>query len=93
MWELSIKPYICLKGESDNKVLGFQTELCYIVSWINIEFIETRGFTKSVKALKAQGVFEKLKVELDNNPEKGDLVQGTGGFRKVRMRLPGRGKS
>ena len=24
---------------------------------------------------------------------RGDLIQGTGGFRKIRMKLPGRGKS
>lgn len=27
------------------------------------------------------------------NPEKGDVIQGTGGFRKTRMRLAGCGKS
>ena len=34
-----------------------------------------------------------VKEELTRNPEKGDLLRGTGGFRKARMRLPGRGKS
>ncbi|MGB8479058.1 MAG: type II toxin-antitoxin system RelE/ParE family toxin, partial [Acidobacteriaceae bacterium] len=32
-------------------------------------------------------------LELCKNPEKGDLIKGTGGARKVRMRRPGKGKS
>jgi hypothetical protein len=31
--------------------------------------------------------------EIARNPEVGDIVQGTGGVRKVRIALPGRGKS
>jgi hypothetical protein len=34
-----------------------------------------------------------LQKELIENPMKGSLVQGTGGARKIRMRMPGRGKS
>jgi len=31
--------------------------------------------------------------ELAANPEKGPIVKGSGGLRKIRMALPGRGKS
>ena len=43
------------------------------------------GFTD--KELKA------LQEELTVNPAKGDLMQGTGGLRKIRVAFEGRGKS
>jgi hypothetical protein len=58
-----------------------------------MEFIELASFTEEVQAIGAEESLRKLQVELLANPEKGDLIQGTGGFRKVRMNLPGRGKS
>lgn len=33
-----------------------------------------------------------LQDELLINPEKGDLVSGTGGLRKIRFKVPGKGK-
>lgn len=36
--------------------------------------------------------FRKLQNELINKPKSGDVIQGTGGARKVRFSLPGRGK-
>ena len=54
---------------------------------------ETTAFTQGVSKLKAGDQCLELKEELTRNPEKGSLLRGTGGFRKVRMRLPGRGKS
>jgi mRNA-degrading endonuclease RelE of RelBE toxin-antitoxin system len=58
-----------------------------------MEFIELASFTEEVQAIGAEESYRKLQLELLTNPEKGDLIQGTGGFRKVRMNLPGRGKS
>jgi hypothetical protein len=37
--------------------------------------------------------YRRFQNELIEDPERGDLIQGTGGFRKARMRLAGRGKS
>ncbi len=34
-----------------------------------------------------------LQLELIAQPEKGDLIQGTGGLRKIRMATGGQGKS
>ena len=56
-------------------------------------FIETQQFTAQVVALGAEESLGKLQNELGQNPEAGDALQGTGGFRKIRMALPGRGKS
>jgi len=58
-----------------------------------MEFIETEGFTKAVREIKAEESLRKLQLELVANPLKGALLQRTGGFRKVRMALPNRGKS
>jgi len=60
---------------------------------MKVTFYETTAFSKGVSKLKAEVQCLELKEELARNPAKGDLLQGTGGFRKVRMRLPGRGKS
>jgi hypothetical protein len=37
--------------------------------------------------------YRRFQNELMENPERGDVIQGTGGFRKARMRLAGGGKS
>lgn len=60
---------------------------------MGVTFYETSAFTEEIRKLKAEGQCLELKEELARNPTKGDLLRGTGGFRKVRMRLPGRGKS
>ena len=56
-------------------------------------FIETRGFTEKLRALVDDEAYRTFQNELLENPEAGDLIKGAGGIRKVRMRLPGRGKS
>ena len=60
---------------------------------MEVTFYETTAFTEGVGKLKAEDQCLELKEELARNPAKGDLLRGTGGFRKVRMRLPGRGRS
>ena len=58
------------------------------------EFVITHEFDKNWKAM---GLTDKdlrsLQEELILNPSKGDLMQGTGGLRKLRIALEGRGKS
>ncbi len=58
------------------------------------EFIMLPEFDKKWKNL---GLTDKelksLQEELTINPEKGDLIQGTGGLRKIRIAFDGRGKS
>jgi len=58
-----------------------------------LTFIESRGFTERLRALVDDETYRAFQNELHDNPEKGDLIQGAGGVRKARMRLPGRGKS
>ncbi len=58
-----------------------------------IEFIETLIFTKQIKALTTDDELKDLQIGLIAQPEKGDLIQGTGGLRKIRMATGGQGKS
>ncbi len=58
-----------------------------------IEFIETTIFSKQIKLLATDDELKNLQIELIAQPEKGDLIQGTGGLRKVRMAVGVHGKS
>jgi hypothetical protein len=58
-----------------------------------VVIVETSIFTRQVVDLLPDDEYRKLHAALVGNPELGHLIQGTGGLRKVRWRLPGRGKS
>lgn len=60
---------------------------------MNILFIETPEFVRKFDRIASQDEMIDLQRELIENPMKGSFVQGTGGARKIRMRMPGRGKS
>ena len=54
----------------------------------------TTGFEKSWAAINhADDELRELQNLLIEDPEAGDVIQGTGGARKVRIPLEGRGKS
>lgn len=57
-----------------------------------LEFIYTPVFEASVRGLLDDDAMRHVELELLEDPESGDLIQGTGGVRKVRAALPGRGK-
>ena len=56
-------------------------------------FVETRLFTKLVKQYLSDESYAELQAELVANPEKGSLIRGSGGVRKIRWAAKGRGKS
>jgi len=56
-------------------------------------FIEQPVFTRLLLELVDDNAYRKFQMELAANPEKGPVVKGSGGLRKVRLALPGRGKS
>lgn len=60
---------------------------------MKILFIESSKFTEQIARLEAEDSLMELQNDLMADPERGDLIQGTGGFRKIRMKMPGRGKS
>ncbi|WP_420591787.1 type II toxin-antitoxin system RelE/ParE family toxin [Bacterioplanoides sp.] len=55
-------------------------------------FIETPIFTDSIKEIMSDEEYRQLQLELAEQPEKGDVIQGAGGIRKVRAKAIGRGK-
>jgi hypothetical protein len=55
-------------------------------------FVELPMFTEQVTDLVDDAMYTSFQKELLRNPTKGDVIPQTGGLRKARMRLPGRGK-
>ncbi|HHV8583995.1 TPA: type II toxin-antitoxin system RelE/ParE family toxin [Escherichia coli] len=58
-----------------------------------IIFIETPMFTRQIKQIATDDELKELQKELIGTPDKGDLIQQTGGLRKVRMAAGSQGKS
>ncbi|MCC3721484.1 type II toxin-antitoxin system RelE/ParE family toxin [Rouxiella badensis] len=58
-----------------------------------IEFIETSIFTRQIKQIATDDELKELQRELIESPDKGDLIQKTGGLRKIRMATGSQGKS
>ena len=57
-----------------------------------MEFIEAPAFTGNISAYLADDEYLQLQRRLADNPESGDLMPGTGGFRKLRWADTKRGK-
>jgi len=57
-----------------------------------MEFFEAPAFTWHVSEYLDAEQYRELQNELAGNPELGDLMPGTGGFRKIRWTDPKRGK-
>ncbi len=58
-----------------------------------MEFIETTAFTKYVYEYLSEEEYLGLQIFLLRYPEAGKIVPGSGGVRKVRWSISGRGKS
>lgn len=58
-----------------------------------LEFIETSMFTRQIKQIATDDELTELQKELISSPSKGDLIQKTGGLRKIRMATGSQGKS
>jgi putative transcriptional regulator len=55
-------------------------------------FIETSEFTEWVSEHLTDDLYSSLQQELMADPEKGDVIKGCGGLRKVRVADPKRKK-
>lgn len=60
---------------------------------LTMEFIETPTFTRLLADLLSDDEYAEIQNVLVENPERGDILKGGGGIRKLRHALPGRGKS
>ena len=58
-----------------------------------LEFVWLPAFERSAKKLLAEDDRRAIEARLCNEPEAGDVIRGTGGFRKLRHALEGSGKS
>jgi|SRR6185503_10547932 len=58
-----------------------------------MELVETPVFTKQVTAELEEDEYRLLQLHLLQHPESGSVIPESGGLRKLRWRLPGRGKS
>ena len=56
-------------------------------------FIESAIFTAQVRELLSDESYAQFQQCLAVHPRIGDVIEGTGGLRKVRWSVPGRGKS
>ncbi len=54
--------------------------------------IETSVFTRQVRDLLPDEEYRKLQAALVGKPTLGPVIRGSGGLRKVRWALPGKGK-
>jgi hypothetical protein len=55
--------------------------------------VETSIFTRLINELMSDDEYRDFQEALVNRPDMGDLIRGSGGLRKVRWKLEGRGKS
>lgn len=55
-------------------------------------FVELPAFERERENYFREESYQAFQRELLQNPEKGDLIQGTGGLRKIRVNDPYRGK-
>ncbi len=54
--------------------------------------VETRGYLKSAETTFSKEEREQIVLRIATDPGGGDVLQGTGGFRKVRVARSGMGK-
>lgn len=85
----------CLFSRLSPGVVGQITACIYITLYYSrwVIFIEVPLFTGQIIDLVDDATYTAFQKELLLNPKKGDVIPQSGGLRKVRMRLPGRGKS
>lgn len=57
-----------------------------------LTFVETKLFTKLVQEYLSDDEYGALQQALVANPEAGDVIPGSGGVRKLRWSVAGRGK-
>ena len=54
--------------------------------------VETRAFTARMREALSEEDYRLLQLALAANPQAGVVIAGTGGLRKLRWGMPGRGK-
>lgn len=55
-------------------------------------FVELPSVTQRITELVDDSIYAEFQRDLLLRPDKGDVIRHAGGLRKVRLRMPGRGK-
>ena len=58
-----------------------------------MEIAETSIFTKEITRILTDDEYKELQNFLVTQPKSGDIIKGSGGLRKMRWKVKGRGKS
>lgn len=75
--------------------LSSQIRIVIVGQWHTLPrmvIIETSIFTKKISALLSEEEYRALQNVLVEKPGSGDIIQGSGGIRKIRWGSCGRGK-
>ena len=67
--------------------------MCAIGVFFCIKIIETSVFPKRLKTFLSDEEYRKFQNELISDPKKGKIIIGSGGLRKIRWSVVGKGKS
>ena len=62
------------------------------ITIVELIIIETQIFTREINSLLTDDEYRKLQWELILRPKAGDLIPGGSGLRKIRWKIPGKGK-
>jgi hypothetical protein len=57
-----------------------------------MRFVETPVFTRVITAAMSDEHYQRLQIALMLRPTQGDVIRRSGGLRKLRWTVPGRGK-
>lgn len=57
-----------------------------------VTFVKTNTFKRKIRKILKHSELEGLQIELNKNPEAGDLIPKAFGLRKIRCAIRGRGK-
>ena len=58
-----------------------------------VVFVETSYFTRQAAEYLTDDEYSKLQQHIMSNPSAGSIIRGSGGIRKIRWALDGKGKS
>jgi len=74
-------------------VPGWQAPVVERTVVVNLTFVYAAEFMRQADGIFADEDLRQVELLLLANPQAGVVVPGTGGVRKLRVALPGRGKS
>ena len=84
------EPWVMVVSRPASCAVDDHTQLAYDGS--SVEFIEAPLFTRILHAYLTDDQYADLQRFLADDPEAGDVIPGTGGFRKLRWADPKRGQ-